>query len=495
MRHLSIRWKLTLWYGGVLAAVLLIFGTTIFLTMRYQLLDRIDQGLAEELSDVRSEVRRAADPKSLHEWLDRRFARHEGFDFQITRPDGERFFVNPRLADKSLPLTDDTDGNGVTKYRTVRIEETGRWRIISERMPGPEGQLTVQVARSLAAYDHEMSELLAAFLLTGPLTLLLAVSGGYFLARRALAPVQRMAATADEITADRLDRRVEVANPDDELGALGQTFNRMIGRLERSFAEMHRFTADAAHELRTPLAVIHNEAEVALRSPRTADEYCRVLADVLEETDRLKRMADQLLFLSRQDAGLHPSPGEPVSVHSLVEEVVGHMRVVAQDKGVALALEENAPCVLPADPGQLRRVLYNLLDNAIKYTDPSGRVTVRSRTQDGHLTLSVEDTGVGIPPEHLPRVFDRFYRVDPARTGDGGAGLGLSICEAIVRGLGGSIHVESDPGRGTTVVIELPFGNPHHAEGQPNRTALTSGSAAQMSRGGLSAPAAAQGRH
>jgi heavy metal sensor kinase len=457
MKRLNIRWKLTLWYGGVLAVVLFLFSGTIYLTMRYQLLERTDQGLAEELADVRYEVKRADNSKSLLEWLDRRFARHEGFDFQITQPSGERFFVNTRLADKTLPVSEEVGGDG-PRYETVELTGRGRWRIVTEEMPGPEGPLRVQVARSLASYDHELRELLTAFLLTGPLTLLLAVAGGYFLARRALAPVQRITETADQITADRLSQRVEVANPHDELGALGQTLNRMIGRLERSFAEMQQFTADAAHELRTPLAVIRNEAEVALRSPRSPDEYCHVLSNLLEETNRLTGIADQLLFLCRNDAGLNPPVREDVRGDELLGEVVGNMRLVAEAKGVVLTVVENPVVQMLSDSRQLRRVLYNLLDNAIKYTDAGGRVTVRSEVHADRWAVSVTDTGLGIAPEHLPRVFDRFYRVDPSRTGDGdGAGLGLAICQSILKGLASRIAVDSAVGQGTIVRFELPL--------------------------------------
>jgi heavy metal sensor kinase len=458
MKRLSVRCKLTLWYGGVLAVVLLAFGAAVFLTMRHQLLERIDQGLAEELAEVRYEVKQATDPDALLKWLERRFSRHEGIDFQITRPNGERFFMSERLTDKSLPVPVIAAGSDSPLYENVGIGSSGRWRVVSIRVTGPDGPLVVQVARSLADYEHELQELLLVFLMTGPLTLLVAVGGGYFLARRALAPVRRMTQTANRITADRLGERIAVDNPDDELGALGQTLNRMIERLGRSFTEMQRFTADAAHELRTPLAVIRNEAEVALRSPRTAAAYGRVLENLLEETNRLAHLADQLLFLCRQDAGLLPTGREAVAVDDLLREVVGNMQLVAGEKGVTLSLEENPPCQLPGDRRLLRRVFYNLLDNAIKYTGASGRVTVSSQVADGRLCVVVADTGVGIAPEHLPRVFDRFYRVDPARAGDGdGAGLGLSICQSIVKALDGSITLESTARQGTKVQVVLPM--------------------------------------
>jgi heavy metal sensor kinase len=317
--------------------------------------------------------------------------------------------------------------------------------------------LTVQVARSLASFDHESAELLFTFLLTGPLTLLAAVGGGYFLARRALSPVDRITATANQITADRLSQRIEVPNPDDELGALAQTLNRMIERLEQSFAEMQRFTADAAHELRTPLAVIRNEAEVALRARRSPEIYSDVLENLLEEVNRLSQLAERLLFLCRQDAGLQPPAREELATDELLREVVGNMHLLAEEKGVTLALGENPSCRVVSDPPLLRRVLYNLLDNAIKYTTAGGRVAIASAVHGGAWSVTVADTGVGIAPEHLPHVFERFYRADPARTGDGGgAGLGLAISRSIIRALDGSIDLASTLGVGTKVEVRLP---------------------------------------
>jgi heavy metal sensor kinase len=457
MRRLSIRWKLTLWYGVVLGLVLAGFSAAVYFTLRRHLLQRVDQGLAEELSDVLYEVSRADDEGRLSEWLDRRFARHEGFDFLITRPGGERFFVNARLASTSFPHPDVPGPPLAPSYRTVWVGETQCWRVVSVQAQGPRDRLTVQVARSLEAVQRESRELLVTFLLVGPVTLALTVAAGYFLARRALAPVQRITQTANQITADRLSQRIEVPNPDDELGALGRTLNRMIERLERSFTDMQRFTADAAHELRTPLAVIRNEAEVALRAPRSAEGYCRVLENLLDETNRLSHVAEQLLFLSRQDAGLLPPAWEAVATDQLLREVVGTMQLVAQEKGICLTAADNARCLLTSDSRQLRRVLYNLMDNAIKYTGAAGRVAVSGTVNETGWTLTVADTGSGIPPEHLPHVFERFYRVDPARSADGsGAGLGLAICRSILTSLGGTITIDSDLGKGTTVRVELP---------------------------------------
>ena len=181
-----------------------------------------------------------------------------------------------------------------------------------------------------------------------------------------------------------------------------------------------------------------------------------MLENLLEETNRLTTVADQLLFLSRQDAGLHPTVREDVALDELLREVVADMRLVAQEKGVMVTLDGCSPCQLVSDSRLLRRVFYNLLDNAIKYTERSGRVTVTSKLKDGAVSIAVADTGAGIPPEHLPRIFERFYRADPARTDDGnGAGLGMAICQSIVKALGGKIGVESAVGQGTKVHVVL----------------------------------------
>jgi heavy metal sensor kinase len=339
---------------------------------------------------------------------------------------------------------------------------SGHDRLLSRVVPGPDGPLILQVAAPLAADYQELGELLAVLLLAGPLALALALGGGYLLARRALAPVDRMAAEADQITATRLNHRLEVANPDDELGRLGATLNGMIARLERSFEEVRRFTADAAHELRTPLCVMRNVAEVALRTPREPEQYRRVLGDVLEEVERLTRLAEQLLFLCREDAGLVPLAIGEIRLDDLMRETAEHIGVVAEAKGVALECDDSELCLVRGDTDRLRRLLFNLLDNAVKFTLPGGAVRVGLKRSNGQALLVVTDTGPGIPEEHLPRIFDRFYRVDPARGREtDGTGLGLAICRSIAEAHAGHLTIESDLGHGTRATLTLPL----HATG------------------------------
>ncbi len=297
-----------------------------------------------------------------------------------------------------------------------------------------------------------LSELLIVFLTIGPIALVCTLGGGYWLARKALEPIDRMAATAAEITSNQMDRRLEEAGVGDELGGLARTFNDMIERLQRSFEEVRRFTADAAHELRTPLAAMRTEAEVALRSPRSPERDGRVLENLIEEMERLTRLVSQLLFLCREDTGLGAGDIRPLPLDQLVNEVGEHMQVAAQEKGVGLALDLARTCSVRGDSDRLRQLFFNLLDNAIKYTPAGGSIAVRGEPHDGQIRFDVADTGIGIPAEHLPHVFERFYRVDPSRGPQTeGSGLGLAICRSIAEAHGGRLGIESAPGAGRAV--------------------------------------------
>ncbi len=456
MSGLSIRWRLTLWYGAVLATVLAVFGATVYLMMRQALLARTGTGMSMESTEVAEEVGRSRDRATLGTWLERRFSRHPGYDIQVSTHEGEALFRSERIKANGLPKPSGPPSSEQPTFESF-AGESGHARLLNRVVPGPDGPLILQIAASLSADDHELNELLTVMLLSGPLALALALGGGYVLARHSLAPVDRMAAEADQITATHLDRRLDVPNPDDELGRLGMTLNGMISRLERSFEETRRFTADAAHELRTPLAVMRNIAEVALRSPRDQEHYRRVLGDVLEEVERMTRLAEQLLFLCREDAGLVPLAMKGMRLDELMREVTEHMSVVAEAKGLTMESRDLARCPVRADADQLRRVLFNFLDNAIKFTPAGGTIRVGLNTSDRNACLTVSDTGVGIPAEHIPHVFERFYRVDPARGQESsGTGLGLAICRSVAEAHGGHVRIESEVGRGTRVILMIP---------------------------------------
>jgi heavy metal sensor kinase len=310
----------------------------------------------------------------------------------------------------------------------------------------------------LEEVDHELGELRTVLLTAVPVLLLLSGGLGYVLARKALAPMERLRRSTEEITADRLDRRLPVANPEDELGRLTATFNAMIGRLERSFTEIRRFTADASHELRTPLTAIRTEVEVALAKPIGLAEHRQLLDSILEECERLTRLTDQLLTLAREDTrGARQVVKEPVNLIALVGDVAETMRPLAEAKELCLGVEANGPACVSGDAARLREIFFNLIDNAIKYTPKGGEIQVRIGHNGLDAVVTVRDSGIGIAAEHLSHVFDRFYRVDKARTrAEGGTGLGLSIAQSIAVAHGGRIELDSAPSQGTTCTVRLP---------------------------------------
>lgn len=457
MKRLSIRWRLTLWYGIVLSAILAGFSVTVYGLMRHYLLALTNAGLSEELEDFSGDVRRCDDPGSLARELGLRYTTHDGYYFQVSDSSGKVLFRSDGLGPDGLPGAGFHSPLQSSGYATLTMTHLGHSRLAWKVLRGPGGWLNVQAAVSLAPTDRALRELLTALLLAGPLVVAGTLGGGYWLARKALAPVERMTAAAQEITLTRLDRRINTPNSGDELGRLAETFNDMIARLQRSFEEVRRFTADAAHELRTPLASMRTEAEVALQSSRCPERDQRVMEDLLEEIDRLTRLVTQLLFLCREDAGLSPGLHVPMRLDEVVRDVANHMQVVARDKGVALEVSTIPACSVRGDCDRMRQLFFNVLDNAIKYTPVGGHIEVSGTSAEGRARIVVADSGIGIPAEHLPRVFDRFYRVDPARSRElEGTGLGLSICRSIAEAHHGRLEIESVPGRGTRVTLALP---------------------------------------
>ncbi len=459
MSRLSIRWRLTLWYSAVLAAVLAVFGVSVYFLTKQGLQNRTSESLLIQTTVIEDalSLSRSQGRGVIRDRLERQYSRHPAFDIQITDLDGQIWMRGDRVRERGLPPPLKTPGKGRDVFDKFTVPGLGPFRMVSrlsDRYPVP---LLLQVATSVEENDKQLGELMAILLLLGPLAVGCTLGGGYLLARQALAPVERMAATADEITATQLDRRLHEPNPDDELGRLAHTINGMIARLERSFEEVRRFTADAAHELRTPLAILRNEAEVALRIPRDSEQYRECLENMLEEIDHLSRLSEVLLFLFREDAGLGAHLGDELDLGQIIRAVAVDIRVVAAEQNLELNVDAISPCHVKGNAEQLRRLLFNLLDNAIKFTPAGGRIVIRVERQKGQARVIVSDTGIGIAAEHLPRIFDRFYRVDSARSRrTGGNGLGLSVCKSIAEAHQGSIEVISQPGKSTQVTVTLP---------------------------------------
>jgi heavy metal sensor kinase len=448
--HLSIRWRLTLWYVLALAIVLIAFSALVYGLLANALNWRIDHILLTEFQEAQEHA-----SGDLMDWI-RETYEHEKVTCVIFDGAGRVLFKTPALSPAGESLASGLRA-GPNQAGEVSSSELGHQRYLVHAINSGEKRLTAVLFAPLAEADASLEKLLSVLWIAIPGSLLAAGALGYLMARKALRPMVQLNDLTETITADRLDRRLPPPKVRDEVGQLTTTINGMIARLERSFAEIRRFTADASHELRTPLTVIHAEAEVALRQPLSTGEYQQLLGSILEECDRLARLTDQLLFLSREDARQTDWPSSAVGVTALLADVTETMRPLAEAKSLNLQHTFRDHAKVRGDESRLRQVFYNLLDNAIKYTRAGGTITVESAAEDHHVTINVRDTGIGIPATELPHVFDRFYRVDKARNREqGGTGLGLSIARSIVETHGGSIELTSDLGQGTTCTVRLP---------------------------------------
>lgn len=447
----SIRWRLTVWNAVGVAVVLVGFAALVYWFAGRAFRQQADRTADAAFRLVETDPRMATNPAERAKYWVHEFDEHMGVPAAIYGPDGSPLAAHPGVTSRGLA--------GASPGRRLETDPDGhRWRLAVEVVRAGDQDVHVLLMVPLRHQEADLAALGRAMLLAIPVGLVATAGLAYLLARGAVAPVDQLRQTTERITADRLHERLPIQNPNDELGQLANTVNTMIGRLERSFAEIKRFTADASHELRTPLTAIRTEAEVALAGDPSKEELRAIIESMLEECGRMARLTDQLLTLARDDAGVVPRPLERLSITSLASNVVDTLRPLADAKGVTIAFEESpAPGTVVGDPVRLRQVVVNLIDNAIKYTPPGGSVRVGIEEADGAVRLAVADTGEGIAAEHLPRVFGRFYRVDKARSREqGGTGLGLSIVQSIATAHGGAVSLTSTVGVGTEVVVALP---------------------------------------
>ncbi len=445
----SIRWRLTLWFGLALALILAVFSAGIYAFVHARLHKQLDRQLGKEFDVVKKTLRE--EPAEIAELEEDGIALasvSEGSTLLYRTDDWRR-------AELDKAIKSGGSSHSGRPWSWTRGERS--YRLMADTVSTPGG--TFQVAVALDARPIRRSlRTLALMLATGfPCALVLAMLGGYFLAGRLLAPVGAMAAKAREITADRLSERLPVVNPADEFGRLAAVFNETLGRLEDSFERLRRFTADASHELRTPLTAIRSVGEVALQEPLDAAAARDVIGSMLEEADRLARLVDSLLVLTRADSGRVTLAVEPLDLAALLRDVADCLGVLAEEKNQTLDVETTEALTVEADRTTLRMALINLLDNAIRYTPAGGRIRLAVRRAGDMAVIEVSDTGPGIPPEHREKVFERFYRVGLDRSSEtGGAGLGLAIARWAVEINGGRIELESEEGRGSTFRILLP---------------------------------------
>jgi len=457
----SIRLRLTLWYVLLLAVILAAFSTGIYLTLRQNLYGNLDDSIETRANDLLAVMRYDGERPTLSgripsdnpnqgEQFVRVFDLAGEPTFDNSTPEGDipvdRGAVGAALAGKTVTRTVDVSDETI-RVRTLPVERDGQISGVLE------------VGRSEGDVGDTLRTLLLVLGIAYPVTLALASFGGAFLAGRALSPIDKLTRLARRVSAKDLSQRLNLRLPDDEVGRLARTFDEMIARLDDAFRRQRQFTADASHELRTPLTAIKGQVEVALRRRRDAAAYREVLQAVNEEVDRLIRLVGSLLTLARADAGQIPIALETVSLSELVAGAVEQVDPVAKQRDIELSASAGPAVTLQADEDLLLQLLLNLLDNAIKHTPAGGRVTVGWRVNGRQVELWVRDTGVGIAGEHLAHIFDRFYRVDKARSrAEGGVGLGLSICRWIAEAHGGHISVRSAPGQGSTFTAGLPTG-------------------------------------
>jgi two-component system, OmpR family, sensor kinase len=461
---MSIRTRLTLWYTGLLAISLLVIGVLIYTLVGRILVTNLDERLIAQAKDVIALIQSENDP--LQVMLSGR-AQLPPIDvygsqyfIQIVQLDGRAVQLSENLRGQRLPVPLEFVRDIVPgEPRRLTLETSGtRLRVVS--LPIPLGNQIIgiiEVAANMASTSDALDVIRRALLFSSLLALLLAAVGGSILARAALGPIKAITETAQQITGtEDLSQRIPVAMPGDELGQLTETINDMLGRLDEAFSAQQRLVADVSHELRTPLTTIQGNLDL-LRRGAADDPTMRgeALAAIEDQTARMRRLVADLLLLAQADAGLKLHR-QPVELDTLLLDIYRQAQVMARNTGVTVRLGAEDQAIVEGDADRLRQLLLNLTDNAIKYTPVGGEVTLTLQRDDGWVAIGVEDTGVGIAPEDLPHIFERFYRADRSRTRPGGSGLGLSIAHWIAQAHGGELTVTSEPGRGSTFTLHLP---------------------------------------
>jgi len=466
VRIRSIRARLTLWYTALLTVTFFLLAGVGYGLLSFSLIKDLDAalgGVARVLAE-RAHSDTASFPPSE---IDELFRRFFGFSpwhryFGMFDPRGR---MDPRLpgpGPDKLQLSPNALRNAAEGRLTLEtVEGSAPYPVRLLTIPVMKGDRLVnliQVGMSMENTYSTRRRFLLILVTVLPVALLLAGGGGWLLARRALKPVDRMAEAARRISAESLDERLEDPGAGDELSRLAQTLNQMLARLDSAFRQVRRFSADASHELQTPLTILRGEMEVALRSSRSPEEYQRVLRSALEEIGRIEHLVEGLLLIARADGGVLKMDRKEVDLLQLVEGVYQEGKVLADARNIRLDLGTLEPLSIQGDHERLRRALLNLVGNGIKYTPAGGRVTLSLQRKGDRACLKVEDTGIGLSPEDRERIFERFYRSAEARAlGEAGAGLGLCIARSIVEAHGGRIEVKSALGLGSAFIVLLPL--------------------------------------
>jgi heavy metal sensor kinase len=450
----GLRAKLALWSTLVLLLALLLYSALVYLSLRQVLWHELDERLHNDIETVEgllqpfwtaSGLRLPPGARALdaddYRWL------------QVWSPDGQLLFASDVATATPIPALAGPPGD---RALSLDFGREGPLRVKEESGHIAGYPVIVRAVASEARLHQEIAEVRRFVGLAVPLVVAIAALGGYHLVRRTLTPVDNLVVGARQITADRLDVRLPAGDPRDEVGQIAQAFNETLSRLEASFEQMRRFTANASHELRTPLAALRTTGQAVLSAEGDLDAYREAVADMLDDAEQLSRVVDTMMLLAQADAGTLPVELQRADLNALVTGVARECDVLAQEKDQRIVLACTAGTA-SVDPTVLRIAVANVLHNAIRYGSPSSTITVRAFTEGASSVIEVQDSGPGIAAEHHAHLFERFYRVDPARTRAlGGAGLGLAMARWSVEAHGGHIQLESREGEGSTFRIVLP---------------------------------------
>lgn len=476
MNPRSLRFRLLAWFAGLLVLVVVLFGFYTYRHIESFVVEVQRLALAHRAEQITAMLRDAphGDVSAIGPQIAARFAPELNDKFvRVTRVDrkGARGedpdalpivrvlyvsgFPNDRSFDPESvpPFPSDLIAAGVWRHRSWHAD-----LLIAARVEATRGEhYLVEVGASLEGSYRLLNALLLTLAAGLPVVLGLAIVGGYIVIWRALRPVQNMMNAAQDITLHHLSRRLPVPASGDEIARLATALNQMIARLDESFQNTSRFTADASHELRTPLTIVRGELEALLLPADLPPKVHDTLASLLEEIERLVRIVEGLFALARLDTGEAQKERVRFDLAALAETTAEQMCLLAEEKHISLACETREPIEVEGDRARLKQVIVNLLDNAIKYTPPSGEIRLTVRARNGSALLEVCDSGPGAPASALPHLFERFYRTDGAReSSTSGAGLGLSIVYSICAAHGGSVSVQNQATSGLQVTVTLP---------------------------------------
>jgi heavy metal sensor kinase len=459
----SIRARLIILIVAALSLIFLCFGTYLYFGFKGYLIASLRETLTRRahqiaativaeipgrgLGYVASEVRARYAPE-----LNERLIRITDETGAIIYASGNAGALGARL----MPPWPGTNAESAPVAQGEVSPSGARFQVVAVGYRTSGGRYLVEVGGPETEVAHELTRLVWMLALGFPVFLALAAAGGYYIVGRALRPVDEIVRSAEQITGENLSLRLPVSDTGDEVQRLSQALNLMIARLDESFRQTSRFSADASHELRTPLTIMRGEIETLLREDNLTPQQTEQLGNVLEETVRLARIVDGLLLMARLGGGESQAKKEPLDLAALVAEIVEQMAALAQEKSIALEHQLEPSVRVEGDEMRLRRVIVNLLDNAIKYTPERGRIEVRTRAGGDEALLEVRDTGMGIAADALPHVFERFYRA-PGTGAVDGTGLGLAMVRSIVEAHGGSVTVESREGAGACFRVWLPL--------------------------------------